>query len=178
MIAQLAEAVRSHFKSEMAKRLPAFEALARHSHNDVLVLPVSETLVFFVHLSIADSKDSFVLEIASNNRTAYPWTVMPGQVRDLSSAAAKDVWRFRIPKLWNETGEYWWVLGQALDRCQSIERLRSKTYSTTQDLGTKLNDVQSKIIDAVEKVCRYAVPYFELAALEHGYELKIELPKS
>jgi hypothetical protein len=177
MMAQLAKAVKSQFIKEMAKTLPAFAALAPDNRGgDLLALRVSEGLVFFVHLSIADNKDFFVMEVASNSLDAYPWKVMPGQLRDVAAASTRDVWRFRISKLWGEAKEHWWVLGQEPDRPQTIERLRNKALLSHEDLPGKLNEVEPKVREAVGKVCRYAVPYFELAAKHHGHDLKIEVP--
>ena len=176
MKAQLANAVRSHFKKEMATRLPAFVALTPNDRNgDLLALRVSETLVFFVYLSIADDKDCFVLEVASNNLAAYPWKIMPGQLQDVDGATARAVWRFRISKLWREAKEHWWVLGQELARRQTVEALRDNAHLGNKDLPEQLNEIEPKVRDAVGKVCRYAVPYFELSAKEHGHDLKIEV---
>ena len=176
MKVQLAKAVRSQFIEEMAKRLPAFVAMTPDDPNgDLLVLRVSGALVFFVHLTIADDKDRFVLEAASNTVLTYPWTEMPGQLRDLSSAVAKDVWRFRISKFWGEAKEHWWILGRETDWRETIERLRRKEVLTSEDLERELNEVEQKMEDAVERVCRHAVPYFELAAKEHGHDLRIEV---
>lgn len=149
---QVARSLQNRFVAAMARRLPLFSPITQSW--DVLSLEVSSELYFFVHLSIDDDRDSFTLEIACNTANRFPWTELPGQLRDLSTASRKNLWRFRISKLWGEVKDFRWHLGQA-----------------------KLADlkvIEDLIEDAVERVCRYAIPYFEEVAKNQGCQLHIE----
>src|ERR1700760_2906487 len=109
MKTKLAKAVRAQFALEMSKHLPGFQVVAR-SQPDVYGLKISHDLVYFVCLSISDGKDSFVLEVAANETDEFPWTEMPGTIRDVTLNASKKVWRLRISKLWGELKPYAWLL--------------------------------------------------------------------
>lgn len=146
MNAQLSKAVVSYFVSAMSRRLPLFSPVSQGA--DVLSLKVGPKLFFFVHLSIDEGRDAFTLEVASNVVNQFPWTELPGQLRDVEAASRRDVWRFRIAKLWGEVKDLRWNVGQ-----------------------TDLSDARAQIEDAVDRLCRYGSPFFEQTALNHGFKL-------
>jgi hypothetical protein len=159
MNGQIAATLKSSFCREVRKRLPEFEAHATGKF-DVLSFRVSAMLVFFIHLSVDDGRDSFVVEVACNNVNAYPWKQLPGQVRDLATAQEREVWRFRISKLWGESRDYRWMFEPGLDH------------------AAKINHINAKVADVVDKVCNYAAPYFESAAVKRGYDVRIRCGSS
>lgn len=146
MKAHLSKTVVSYFVSAMSRRFPLFSPVSQGG--DLLSLKVGPELFFFVHLSIDEDRDAFTLEVASNIVNQFPWAELPGQVRDVEPAARRDVWRFRIAKLWGEIKDLRWHVGQ-----------------------TDLSDARAQIEDAVDKLCRYASPFFEQVALNHGHKL-------
>ena len=172
MQAKLAKAVRAHFAQQMTKRLPAFQLLAK-GNPDLYILQVSQDLVFFVYLSISEGKDSFVLEVAANENKQFPWTEMPGTLRNLETGTTKKMWRFRISKLWGEPKSHAWILGEVRNHQRILDDVRNKAYLAPEELESKLKEVESKVRDAVDKVCEYGIPYLELVAKKHGIDANI-----
>ncbi len=168
MKTKLAKAVRAQFALEMSKRLPGFQINTR-SQQDVYALKISPNLVCFICLSISDRKDSFVLEVAANETDQFPWTEMPGTARDVTLAGNKKVWRFRISKLWGELKPHEWALGEVQNRHRILERARDKTYLAPEKLEGKLGQIEPKVREAVDKVCEYGIPYFEVSAKKTGF---------
>jgi hypothetical protein len=173
MKTQLAQAVRKQFALEMAKRLPAFKTVSKNEA-DVYLQKVAPDLVFFVYLSISEGKDSFVLEIAANENETFPWTEMPGMVRDVAEFGTRRVWRFRISTVCGEGSSHSWVLGAARDHQNILEEVRKKAYLEPQDLEAQLQQVEAKVRDAVDKVCDFGISYFQTAAEKRGVQTKIK----
>ncbi len=170
---RLEKALKTLFGREVARRIPSF--VASNVASPDMFLFKCPPVTFFVYLSIPEDKDAFTLEIASNKAEDYPWAEMPGLLKDAELAAEKDVWRFRISTLWGAVREQWWWLGPEPDRTSIINRIRTKPILEMQDLEQKAADIEPKLRDAVEKVCKYAVPFFERSAKQHGNALKIHV---
>lgn len=170
---RLEETLKAQFAREMARRIPSFK-MSESRGPDMFFLRF-ESLVFFVYLSIAESKDAFTLEIASNNVESYPWAEMPGLSTDTERASAKDIWRFRISKLWGSLKEQWWWLGPEADPTSVLARIRTESRAAGADFERTPGEIEGKIRDAVEKICKYAVPFFELSAKVHGHCLSIRV---
>ena len=147
MKAQLARSLRNLFAATMARRFPAFSPVSERW--DVLSLKVSSSIYFFVHLSIDENKDSFTLEVACNRVNEFPWTELPGQLRDIPVSATKDLWRFRVSKFWGEIKDFRWKIGE--------KRIIDQ------------DEIQHQIEDAVDKLSHYAVPHFSKVARSHGH---------
>lgn len=174
MKTQLAQAVRNQFALQMLRRLPGFKPVTENGA-DVYALKLAPDFVFFVYLSISEGKDSFVLEIAANENERFPWTEMPGMVRDVAGSGIKKVWRFRISTLCGELTSHPWVLGATRNHQNIVEDVRNKMYLAPQTLEAQLQEVEGKVRDAVDKVCEFGIPYFQTAAEKRGVQTKIEV---
>lgn len=174
MNTKLANAVRAEFDLQISKRLPGFRLFAKNQPG-LYALKISCNLVFFVFLSIADGTDSFTLEVAANDNEQFPWTETPGSLRDVSASLTKKVWRFRIPKLWGELKPFAWTLGERRDHAQILKDVLHKTYLAPENVESKLNEVEPKVRNAVDKLCHYGIPHFESSAERHGCKVKIEV---
>jgi hypothetical protein len=172
MRAKLSNAVRKRFSLEMRRHLPSF-GMVPGSAKNLYSLRVSSRLVFFVYLSITENADSFVVELAANENENFPWTEMPGMLETVSKAAYKSVWRFRISKMWGEPKPYSWTLGTEKDAQSLLEDVRNKTYLVPEEFDSKMNEVESKVLDSIDKLLEYGVPYFELSAKRHNQDLHI-----
>lgn len=170
---QLEETLKTQFAREMVRRIPWFRM--SESGGPEMFFLRSEALVFFVYLSISENKDAFTVEIASNNVESYPWAEMPGLSTDTERASAKHIWRFRISKLSGALKEQWWWLGPEAGPTSVFARIRTESRVAGADFEQKAGEIEGKIRDAVEKICKYAVPFFELSAKKHGHCLSIRV---
>jgi hypothetical protein len=173
MLKQLEEILKVQFGREMARRIPSF-TMSETGGQELFFLR-SGSLVFFVYLSIAESKDAFTLEIASNNFESYPWAEMPGLSTDIGRASEKDIWRFRISKLWGALKEQWWWLGPEPSATSTLASIRTESRAAATDFEQKAAEIEEKIRDAVEKISKYGVPFFKQSAEQHGNSLIIQV---
>ena len=166
MQTKLATAVAELFSTEMTRRLPTF-VLRKGEKVGGTPLPLFEfrtasSMAFFVLLTFAQKRDAFTVEVAFNESPQFPWTELPGTVKEVSSAASRRVARFRLAKLWGETRDVWWALGKELSVTEIEEQIKTKSYLRAEDLPSKLEAVPIAVADAIEKLVTYGVPFFEL----------------
>lgn len=166
MKTKLIAAVTECFCAEMARRLPTF-VRRKEEKAGGKSLPLFEsrtvsTIAFFVLLTFADKRDAFTVEVAFNESPEFPWTEMPGTIKEVSSAPSRSVARFRLAKLWGEASDVWWTLGEEPSLAEIEERIKTKSYLRAEDLTPKLEKVPVAVADAIEKLVNYGLPFFEL----------------
>jgi hypothetical protein len=180
MRSPLAKAVRTSFASRIKEELPQFSAVGSKKclPGDLLYIwSFRPNLNFYIHVQISQKsyQDSFTVELACST-TSFPFSTAA-----LGPTAQKDgAVRFRLPQLYRDewrakTGwEPWWWIGppiipeevtsKAAERAATGRRpLTDETIPVEQALPM----VEPQVRDAIDRLKRFAIPFFERFAQGH-----------
>lgn len=148
------------FAEEVDKRLPQFKPRGMPQAL-VWSRQVADGVFFFIHLAVAEGRDAFTVEIAANNLDQFPWKCLPGTLKELESAMKNETWRFRLPKLYWSLEDEWW------------------TFEIKSWIANEVQlEVQSKVSEAVKRICVYAVPFFEQNASARGLRANLQADRT
>jgi hypothetical protein len=122
-------------------------------------------LVFFVVLVTSPKDERFTIEMAwspvgrfPTQRTAYLPTDPPQE----------DGLRFRLPWLWVDRDQWWWIGGDVPAECLGNSEAMMAWLSRPDEV--LLPEVEPLLDDAFERLSRFGLPYFARIAAERGYE--------
>lgn len=160
-------------REELNKLLPArcgfFKRSIRYrepGRPDVYVWNAAPELSFFVYLlpNPKSYKDSFMIELGWSKGGPPPLDVWRNKEKEHLDPQWEG--RIRMPKLWREQWrsalEPWWELGESLG-AEDPEQFYSE--AETQRRSARIPAV---VTDVVNRIERYAVPFFQRIARERG----------
>jgi hypothetical protein len=139
MKGEIAIAVRSLFEKELRQRMPGFhlvEAQEIPPGSRVYRWSAELRLSFFLMLFISPKGNAFTVECAWSESDEWPAYVLSDSPDDAPRQGAV---RFRVGQLWG-ADDFWW---------------RPRIAQTPEE------QVRPAVQDAVERIERYVVPYFE-----------------
>ena len=183
MRAKLAKAVRETFARKLQEALPQFIPVEsqRDSGNRLYKWGVAPDVNFYVYLQLSakSHEDSFTIELGCSRRE-YPFD---HGARDPNHEKDGAV-RFRLPQLYREewrpkTGrEPWWWIGPQKSAKESIARTMERVKSgklPEKDEGLMpieqaLPLVEPQVQDAIERLKRYGMPFFQKFAKQHAIQ--------
>jgi hypothetical protein len=181
MRSPLAKAVRNSFSRRMQEELPQFASVkSKHAiPGDLLyVWNFSQGLKFHIYLEISQKsyQDSFTVELACsaadfpfNHAALGPTPQKDGSVRFRLPQLYRDEWR---PK----TGwEPWWWIGPPMVpqdvTSKAVERAvagKRPLMDEGMPIEQALPLVQPQVQDAIDRIKRFGIPFFEQFAQSHA----------
>jgi hypothetical protein len=173
---EIGEAVRKRFNARMKEALPQFRELKSAgltgiaSGSRVYCCQAAPELSFFLILvpSVMDL-DRFTLEGAWSKDGRVPSRL--GFLTDQPDGSL----RFRIPSLWEVPhGDYWWELTEtrstnAMTSEEFEDWLRNQEQVLKERIEEGLRRIPGCVDEAIERIVKYALPYFDGVAKAQGY---------
>lgn len=161
---QVLRSLREIFKHELESD-GTFSKISNGSESagaDVYVWHFSRDLNFFVYLlpNPKSYRDSFMVELAWSS-SEFPKNAALQKNKELKSFSDG---RIRLPVLWREQWasavEPWWELGDSLSAESSEE------FYSEEETRRRLARVPESVTNVLEKIKKYALPFFERIASE------------
>src|SRR5882762_1591934 len=181
MRAPLAKAVRNIFSQRMQEELPQFAPVKSKQvlPGDLLyVWSFSQAQKFYIYLRISQKshQDSFTVELASSSAD------FPFSHAALGPTPQKDgSLRFRLPQLYRDewrprTGwEPWWWIGPPIVPKEVTSKAVARAVAGKRpltDQGMPIEQalplVEPQVQDAIDRIKRFGLPFFEQLAQSHG----------
>lgn len=165
---QLAKAVRQEFAEMLLKKCPQFQKTNNGSGYYVYKRKVGPTLCFFVALQTVAREDWFTVEVAWNNSDEFPGLAFNDSPNEIPKTGG---FRMRLGRFWTKE-DYWWELAPDVsdEEWEALE-LEGKIPPET-PIEDAIKQVKPQVADAIERLCKYALPYFAKIAKKFGYALE------
>ena len=166
----LAKAVREEFASKILELFPTL----KRTRNPELVkgdvtyrLEVDGKLSFYIMLLIGDNHDEFTVEIgwAEGQGHAKHFLISPEKSFERSGS------RCRLCKLWTKKDD-WWLLTPRKTAEEMVRDIKEGRFFDDPPIEEAMSKVVPQVADAVSKIEKYAVPFFERIAVKYGCSLK------
>lgn len=164
MKAKLSKHVRRELMRLLAERAPQFRTRANPwKDSDLYVWPISDSLACFLFLFFWPGKDCFNIELAWSCQGEFPWNLIGRTVND---EPVQGELRFRIADLWRDDlrNDEWWRLSAEPCLGELAKSIATRSGIPVKQMKNETAALDRLIEDAVDKVCEYAVPYFDRIA--------------
>lgn len=164
---EYANAVRKSFNLRLQDTFPQF--LLRKGEENVASgdrlyrHKVSDDLFLYIYLILNDNNDEFNIDIGHSMNDVFP--IESFFVKTAETMVAPEIC-FRLTEFWDEK-DPWWIVEDVISLKAEIERKNRTGFSTLLP-EEYMPKIDALINESLEKLLRYAVPYFEDLIMMRG----------
>ncbi len=169
---QVLRSLREGFDQQIRSRFSTFSRAGENEGapgSDVYVWKFSDNLNFFVYM-LPNPKayhDTFMIELGWSNRQTFP---KPAPLQNKERLDLRSDGRIRLPSLWREQWrsalEPWWEVGGSLTADSGEE------FYAEEETLRRVAKVPELVEDAIGKLQKYGIPFFERVAAERHAALR------
>ena len=158
----LARLVRREFDLLLRERNPEFTKVQKAEIPPGWCLYKSRNLgefSCFILLAVDPARDWFTVECAWSQNGEFPaYSILRRPFDEPKNGAL----RFRLAGLWDgDTHDYWWELGPKVSPEEELMSALEGDETLSRERNQAKTLVQSSVLDAIENVEVYAIPYFQ-----------------
>jgi hypothetical protein len=168
MRSQLKKQLRSVFAEHLLVLLPFFKPKKIKTLSSGAVAyswQAASDLTLYIVMDVYHNQDQFTIEVAWSENNELPDSTTADSPTD---DPRHGKWCMRLCSFWTPK-DVWWELAPKVASTDIVRQMEEGRFFDEYPLEQAMSQINPKVLDVVERIKLYALPYFKKIVDDHGY---------
>jgi hypothetical protein len=167
MFKEYANELRKRFEARLKKEFPQFRSKKKDDNlaagNRLYQCIIADNVHLYILLGIHDNSEEFTVDVAHSTTNSLP--IEDAFYRPIEGQIEGDVC-FRLSSFWSSKDDWWVIEKIPLEKMAQVLIARDFKPLPPEQFVPRIEQLLDDVMDKLQK---YAVPWFEKIAAQHGY---------